>query len=269
MSRWSRAAAVTALALASACAARRPPLPSGPGTPFPDFVAAFEQATVACRDVPSLTASFSLSGRSGSTPLRGRIDAGLASPDRVRLEGFPPVLYGSKPFFILVASGDRATLLLPRDDRVLDDARPEAIVEALAGVALGPADLRSVLAGCGLPATVPGNGRGYGSDWAAADTGGGTVYLQRIAGEWRVAAASRGNMTVQYTGFEKGRATAINIRTDAADRDSSADLTLKVSEVEFGTPLGEAVFDIQIPATAAPLTLDELRRSGPLGGGGT
>jgi hypothetical protein len=268
MTWWVRAAAVTALGLASACAARRPSLPSGPGTPFPDFPAAFEQASTECRNVASMTASFSLSGRSGSTRLRGRIDAGLASPARVRLEGFPPVVYGSKPFFILVATGDRATLLLPRDDRVLRDAPPAAIVEALAGVALGPADLRAVLAGCGLGGAAPGEGRSYGNDWAAAGGTDGTVYLQRIDGRWQIAAASRGNMTIQYTAFENGRAQTINIRTATADRATSADLTLRVSEAELNVPLGDPVFELQVPASAEPLTLEELRRSGPLGGGG-
>jgi hypothetical protein len=86
----------------------------------------------------------------------GRIDAGVEAPARLRLEGFPPVVYGSRPYFILVANGDDATLVLPRDDRVLLGARPGEIVEALAGVPLGPADLRAVLAGCGLaPASRP------------------------------------------------------------------------------------------------------------------
>ena len=30
-------------------------------------------------------------------------------------------------------------------------------------------------------------------------------------------------------------------------------------------PLADAVFDVDVPRDAAPLTLDELRRAGPLG----
>ena len=81
--------------------------------------------------------------------LRGRIDAGLAAPAQVRLEGFPPLSFGAKPFFVMVARGDEATLLLPRDGRVLRGSPPPAIIEALAGVSLAAAELRSVLAGCG------------------------------------------------------------------------------------------------------------------------
>ena len=89
----------------------------------------------------SLSASIRLSGRAGSTKFAARIDSGFAAPAQVRLEGFPRVNFGGKPFFILVAVGAETTLLMPRDARVLRAARrPPPIVEALAGVALGPAD---------------------------------------------------------------------------------------------------------------------------------
>ena len=76
-----------------------------------------------------------LSGKAGSTTLRGRIDAGFAEPAKARLEGIPPF---GKPVFILVADEGRGTLVLTRENRVLRDAPPEAIVEALAGIALTP-----------------------------------------------------------------------------------------------------------------------------------
>jgi hypothetical protein len=46
----------------------------------------------------------------------------------------------------------------------------------------------------------------------------------------------------------------------------SADLTLRLSQVEIDTPLDAKVFESEIPPRAVPLTLDELRRAGPLGG---
>ena len=46
-----------------------------------------------------------------------------------------------QPLFIFVATGDDATLLLPRDERVLEHGRPDAVLEAVAGVPLGAADL--------------------------------------------------------------------------------------------------------------------------------
>jgi hypothetical protein len=267
---WSGSEAcalLVALSLLAGCGARRPALPSGPGAPFPGFEAAYAEATAECRNVTSLVATLGLSGRSGSRALRGRIDAGLEAPARIRLEGFPPVVYGSRPFFILVATGDAATLVLPRDERVLLGARPGEIVEALAGVPLGAADMRAALAGCGLAPAPPGEARLFDGGWASIDQGDATLFLRQLAGRWRVAAASRGTMTVHYDDFVTGRPRVVRIRTTPERRDAAADITLRLSDVEWNVPLDAGAFEVDIPPRAAPLTLEELRAAGPLGKG--
>ena len=150
--------------LVSACAPKPPALPSGSGVPFPDYKAAYEQATQTCRAVKTITASMALSGKAGTTKLRGRVDAGFEAPARARLEGIAPF---GKPVFILVADGRRGTLLLPREDRVLRDAAPDQIVEALAGVPLGPEALRTAISGCGLSGGTPTDGRTFSNGWSA------------------------------------------------------------------------------------------------------
>jgi hypothetical protein len=260
-------ASLLALSVLAGCGARFPALPGGPGSPFPGYEAAYEQATAECRNVTSLVATLGLSGRSGSTGLRGRIDAGLAAPARIRLEGFPPVVYGSRPYFILVATGDDATLVLPRDERVLLGARPDEIVEALAGVPLGPADLRAALAGCGLAPAAPGKARLFDGGWASIDQGDAVLFLRQVAGRWRVAAVSRGTMAIHYDDFVTGRPRVVRIRTTPDRRDAAADITLRLSDVEWNVPLDDRAFQVDIPPRAAPLTLDELRAAGPLGKG--
>jgi hypothetical protein len=47
---------------------------------------------------------------------------------------------------------------------------------------------------------------------------------------------------------------------------ADADITLRVSELEMNKPLDPAVFKLAIPDGAQPLTLEELRRAGPIGG---
>src|SRR5581483_8344840 len=121
-----------------ACAPKRLVLPSDPGAPFPDFARVHEQLTTACRGARTLTAELGLSGRVGRQRVRGRVLAGFARPDAMRLEGVAP--FGA-PAFILAARGGTATLVLPRDSRVLRGARPEEILAALVGVRLAPADL--------------------------------------------------------------------------------------------------------------------------------
>ena len=203
----------------------------------------------------------SMSGKAGSTKLRGRIDAGFAAPDRARLEGIPPF---GKPVFVLVADGGRGTLVLTRDDRVLRDAPPDQIVEALAGVRLGPDALRTAIGGCGFGGT-PGPGRQYSNGWIAAAAGDGDIFLRRGAAGWEVAAATRGPVTITYADYAAGRPATIRIRAQSAGQ-PSADLTLRLSDVDINTTLDPKVFQVELPDRPVPLTLDDLRRAGPLGG---
>lgn len=260
-----RSSIVVALALGvvvSACTPKRPALPTGPGTPSQDFMAPLSEASAECRRVLSLTAALGLSGRAGATKLRGRIDAGFVAPSDIRLEGVAPF---GKPVFVLVARGDRATLVLPRDQRVLRDATPAAIVEALAGVPLGPAELLSVVAGCGLAMGAPTSGRTYDGGWIALDGGETTGYLRQVDGRWRIAGATRGAISVSYADFSAGRASTVRVQTTPQPGGTSTDLTLKISQLEINVPLARAAFEYDVPAGWAPLTIDELRRAGPLG----
>lgn len=249
------------LPFTAACAPKVPVLPSGSGSPFPDFSAAYAQAIEDCRTVKTMTAAIGLSGRAGRTKLRGRIDAGFAAPSALRLEGVHPF---GKPVFILVAEGQRATLVLPRDGRVLRDARAAAIVEALAGVSLDPDEMRSAVAGCGLGPLGPTDGRGYEKGWAAVVAPDSTAYLRRIGDRWRLAAVVRGPLNVFYDDYTGARPATVRIRT-APPGGVAADLTLRLSQVEINVPLAPNVFQVETPPDAAPLTIDELRRAGPLG----
>jgi hypothetical protein len=254
-------AAAVACGVAS-CAPKPLSLPAGIGSPYPEFGAAYAEATKACSGVNTITASMAMSGQAGSTKLRGRIDAGFAAPDRARLEGLHPVF--GKPVFVLVAEAGRGTLVLTREDRVLRDAPPDQIVEALAGVPLGPDVLRTAISGCGFGGS-PGAGRAYSNGWIAAPTGDGDLFLRRGAAGWEVAAATRGPVTIAYAEYAAGRPGTIRIRSQSADR-TSADLTLRLSDVDINTTLDPKVFQIELPERPVPLTLQELRRAGPLGG---
>jgi hypothetical protein len=248
--------------LATGCAPKALVLPTGGATPYAGFAAAHDQATAACRGVKTIRASMGMSGKAGSSTVRGRIDAGFAAPDRARLEGVHPVF--GRPVFVLVAEGGRGTLVLTREDRVLRDAPPEQIVEALAGVPLGADALRTAVAGCGFGGSA-GEGREYPNGWIAASTGGGDTYLRRGAGGWEVAAATRGPVTIAYADYAAGRPATIRIRADSNGR-TTADLTLRLSDVDINTTLDPRTFAIELPERPIPLTLDELRKAGPLGG---
>jgi len=249
----------SAVGTLTACAPKRIALPTGDGTPYPDAVQAYQQAVQDCRGARTIRATLGLSGRAGSTRLRGNVDAGFEAGGKVRLEGRPPL---GRPVFILVAAGSEATLLLPRDNRVLRGVRPADIVEALVGLPLGGEELRAVVSGCGFGAVDPTDGRAYEGGWVAVDGGGATTYLRQVDGRWRVVATTRPPMTVHYSAFAGSRPSALRVQSSAASR---ADVSVQLSDVDINVALEAAVFQVQIPPGAEPLTLEELRRAGPLG----
>jgi hypothetical protein len=259
-------AALAVVALASACGTPHVTLPSGNGTSFPGAADAFVEAVRDCRAVTTLSATLSLSGRAGATKLSARVDAGFAAPGRLRLEGFPKINFGGKPFFILVANGSDATLVLTRDGRVLRGAPPAAIIEALTGVALEPDEMRALVSGCAFGDGQPSDGRSYDRGWASVQAGTATVFLQQIDSRWRVAGARRGSITIEYSEFAAGRPAAVHLRTTPASGVAAAELLLRMSQVEANATLDNAVFSVEVPKDATPLTLEELRRAGPLGG---
>jgi outer membrane lipoprotein-sorting protein len=256
-------AAILAVFALASCAPKPPLLPTTePGTPYADFAAAYDEATASCRGVRTITASMGMSGRAGGTKLRGRIDAGLEAPGRARLEGVPPF---GKPVFVLVADAGKGTLVLTRDDRVLRDAPPDQIVEALVGVPLGPDDMRSILAGCGFADGAPASGvqlNAYSNEWVRLTFAGSQGFLMKRRGAWRFVAATRGPVTVNYADNDSGRPGTVAIRARSEGR-LTADIRLELSDVDVNTTLDPRAFDItpDLPAHPIPLTLEELRRA--------
>ncbi len=76
-----------------------------------------------------------MSGRAGGERVRGRILTGLEAGGAVRLEAVAP--FGA-PFFVLAGRNERATLVLPREHRVLKDTGVAEVLERLTGLSLAP-----------------------------------------------------------------------------------------------------------------------------------
>jgi hypothetical protein len=252
--------------VAASCAPRLVTLPSGAGTAFPEFARAYAQATESCQSIRTLAGILSISGRAGTERFRAKVDAGFEAPAKVRLELPAP----GRPFFIYVAVGDEATLVLPREGRVLRNAPPAATLEALAGVAIGPGDLRTIVTGCGFATGEPTRGRSFDPGWVAVDAGDATSWLQQVDGAWRLTAATSGPVDVRYADFTSGRPATIRLRVSIAPGNGQAgasvtDLTIRLSQVDINEPLDSAAFRIDVPPDATPMTLEQLRQAGPLG----
>lgn len=263
--RASLAVVIGVCLVASACAPTAPALPSGAGAPFSDAASAYTEATSQCRGVRTLSAEIALSGRAGRQKLRARILGGFAEPGRVRLEA--PAPFG-RPVFTLVVRDGSATLVLNRERRVVRDAPPAALVEALTGVALGPDELRAAVAGCGVGVDQITDGQSYPKDWAVVEGPLGRSWLRRIAGAWRLVASTHDSLEIRYDELASGRPSVVRFRTTPT-ADAATDLTLRLSQVDINVALGPEVFQVEVPQDATPLTLEELRRGGPLGQSGS
>ena len=251
---------IVAVAICSAsCAPKLLKLPAGPGGPAPDAREALTEATTACQRVTTLSAEIAVSG-SAARRVRARLLAGVARPSSARIEAVAP--FGA-PLFIFVARANDATLLLPRDDRVLQHGRPDEVLEAVAGVPLDPIELRSTLTGCAIAPDADG-ARQLGDDWRVVPDGPTHIYLRRDphAASWRLvvtvhrATAGRSEWRAEYRDFQDGLPRTIHLA--AADR-KQFDLTLGLSQVDINKPLGQDVFTVQIPRSADPITLAELK----------
>ena len=248
--------------VAASCVHPHLVLPNDQGAPLQNFNAIHLQLSSACRAVRTLTAELALSGRAGRQKLRGRVVAGFARPESMRLEGVAPF---GPPAFILASSGDTTTvLLLPRDARVLRGARAEDVLGALTGVTLGAADLQAILAGCVVPAPQAVGGRLHANGWASIDlVGGATLYLQKRANAWQLRAARRAGWQIEYPLWSGSFPQSVRLQSD--DPAVMVDLTAALSQVETNTDLDAAAFRVDVPSGAEPMTLDELRATGPLG----
>ncbi len=160
--------------VAASCSAPLMKLPAMPSAGAPaaaDAASVIDEATRDCRTIRSLTAEVAASGKRRRTARsRPRCLLGVQRPASARIEAVAPF---GPPFFIFVADGADATLLLPRDERVLEHGQPDRVLDAAAGVPLTAAELRTTLTGC-----------------LAEPADGGTVVA--AADDWRVLAWRRG-----------------------------------------------------------------------------
>ena len=72
-------------------------------------------------------------------------------------------------------------------------------------------------------------------------------------------AAVRGDLQVLYGDYSRGAPTAVFLKTGEV-----ADIRLGISDLEFDSTIDAKAFEVD-PSGAAPMTLEELRRAGPLG----
>jgi len=269
---WMAAGALAAMT--AGCATLAPlTLPGGPWAPDPGGAAALESATAACGSVRTLTAEIAVRGQVGGVRLRGRVLAGFARGGALRLEA--PAPFGA-PIFILTARADRGTLWLPRDRRVLRDAPVADILDAIVGLRRSSDDLLGLLSGCLLadrPVASGGGVQRNGAGWLMAMLADETVaYLRRDGATWRLLAGHReaapggSAWSVSYERFVPTFPDLVRVSTTPPGGSAGGGgvLSLEVSQRETNTPIDAHAFEAIAAPDGRPMTLDELRRTGPL-----
>ena len=264
---WNRAVIISWSVVIAACAARAPLRPVGAAVSDPTAIDAFTQATKPCTGLKTLTAEIRLSGRAGSEKIRGTLHAGFTAPAALRFEAVAPF---GPPVFILAGRDNRATLLLPRDNRVLPDADVAQLLERLTGLALAADDVRLILSGCLTEGGTPVDGRSWPNGWRAVTVGAGiTAYLGEAGNGTVVVAADHGAWRVDYSNHLNGFARTVRIRSTSAAGGNAAsmvDISAVLDQLEINTGIDEKAFVIDVPAGAIPMTLDDLRAVAPLRG---
>jgi hypothetical protein len=221
-------------------------------------------ATASCRGFRSIEGELALSGRAGGERVRGRVLTGLEAGGAVRLE--LPAPFGA-PFFILAGRNEMATLILPRERRVLADTPVSAVLERLTGLSLGADDLRLVLSGCLVEKPSPADGRQWPGGWQAVTIGPERVaYLRTVQGRPVLVAADYGPWHVDYSQHVSGFPRVVRVRSadKSADRSGVIDITARVEQLEVNTQINPLAWRVEVPSDADPMTLDELRSIAPL-----
>lgn len=256
------AVAICAASLA-ACAARVPPRPIGASTPDPAAVEAFTKATASCQGLRSMSGALRLSGRAGSQKLRGTLLTGLSAPASIRVELVAPF---GQPGFLLAGQDNRATLFIPRENRVLRDAEVPALLERLTGLNLSASDLRLIVTGCLAESPAPGDGKSFAGDWQSVtlaspgSSGPITAYLRPVNGARVVVAADYGAWRVDYANPMNGYPRGVRIRS----ADGTVDLSAAIDDLAINAGLEAAAFSLNVPTDAVPMSLDDLRSVAPL-----
>lgn len=264
-------ALAVAASLASACAPVMK-LPAGPGAPAVDGQQALGQAIAVCRTISTISFQAAVAGSiDGRRIPRARLLVGLAAPSSARIEA--PAPFGA-PLFVFAARDGDATLLLERDRRVLEHGRPDAVLDALAGIPLDAPALRLTLTGCLEPFDQL-EARQLGDDWRMIPQAADVAYLHRGSrnAPWQLVALVHGaangagepngtRYRAEYRDFLNGLPRTIRLTSVDSNR---FDLRLTLSQVDINVPLDAEAFRVQIPPSTQPIELEELRRSGPLG----
>jgi hypothetical protein len=171
-------------------------------------------------------------------------------PDRVRVELLGA--FGSTRW-IAVISGGEVLVFFPSRREYLRESRIEQVVEALLGVALGPEEVISALAGVGLPLGGSCAVRAVREDGATRiELGEGAIELDEAQIRW----AEGDDYRVVYPTRWKSRGRPVPDRVDIQSSELQA--SIKVEDLGVNVPFHSKAFILDVPGDAQRLELQEI-----------
>ena len=245
----------------AACGRPHVVFPAGVGEPVPDTLQVWWAATDACKGAQSLSAELRGHGEVANERLgRFILHSAMTRKGEIRLEAIAPA---GPAIFILAGRAERATLTMPREQRVLV-APAAAIVEALIGLKLAPDDWLDILSGC-VSSAHPGEGvRVNNVMIMPLERNAGRLRLDREGSGWKIVAGERGSLLVEYGAF-LGRWPSVVQLTSRPGAPVNVSVNMAISQVNVNTDLPAATFVPNASVNYQPMSLAELRAMGPLG----
>lgn len=239
---------------AASCAARMFVPPAGPGAPAPEAAAAWDEATKECRTVTSFAPTMRLGGKVSGASVPGLTVLGAVTADGgIRLQATG----GGRTIFELAGTNARATFFWREENKVAI-ARAEELVDALVRLKLGADALLPILTGCVTRTLSVTRSERYG-ELLAISTDASRVFLQQERSGWRAKYAEVHGLAVQYTWQDAAWPREVRIRAQVGTP-SEVNLRMRIDEGPIVNPvLGPETFALNVPSTATPMTLDELR----------
>jgi hypothetical protein len=251
---WPLLMLVSAMLTSSACSPAMFSPPSGPGEPATNAADVWQAATARCQSVTAYSALIALSGSAPRFPTIN-VTAAFTSAGAAYLQA----QHSGKPLFLLAGDGSRAALWL-RDDNTITTAPLPDIVHALVDVKLGGEDFLAFLTGCPLRNRSVTDARRYGS-LLSIRTADGRAFLD-VTTSPRVRAADTRGVLIDYG---KTPSPAWPADVSISTETPRVQLRFRPEQVEINETLPTEMF--AMPATAksaTPITLEELRKAGPL-----
>ena len=108
----------------------------------------------------------------------------------------------------------------------------------------------------------------YFGGWVVVELMGGAVaYLRPTEDTYRLVAGTRDGLTIEYGSYRRNIPTMVRIFSNDLGDDRttpSLDVTASLSQLNLNVELESGTFFLSVPADVSPMTLEDLRRAGPL-----